>query len=140
MTSEETTTLKVPMFHGDEKKYQSWLIRFEAFTQVKGFITVLEDAGITIKEEDVEALELRPKYGSEETGARSADKEKQYRLGQRNLLAMAHLTIAFTSEGLLNKILSATTTEWPGGLVFRLMAVLTTRYAPKDQMTVAKRT
>ena len=29
---------------------------------------------------------------------------------------MAHLTISFTSEGLLNNIASACTDEWPGGL------------------------
>ena len=76
MTSEETTTVKVPKFDGDEKNYQTWLIWFEAFAQVKGFIVVLEDGGITIKEDNVETLELKPKYRSGVTGARDATEEK----------------------------------------------------------------
>ena len=136
MDGEETATVKVPTFYGDEKNYQSWRVRFEAFARVKGFVGVLVDSGITIKEDEVETLELKPKFGSGLSGTRNADEEKQYRLGKRNLLEMAHLTISFTSEGLLNKIASATTDECPGGLTYKLMDALKTRYAPKDRMIV----
>ena len=140
MSGEESTSVKVPVFDGDEAKYQTWMIQFQAFARVKGFIAVLVDAGITIKEEEVETLELQPKFGSGAAGVRSADEEKQFRLGKRNLLAMAHLTIAFSSEALLNKIPTAATADWPGGLAFMMMDVLKAQYAPQDQMAVVERT
>ena len=56
------------------------------------------------------------------------------------MLAKAHLTMAFGSEGLLNKIPSSCTADWPGGLAFKMMNTLKTRYAPKDQMTNVERT
>ena len=77
---------------------------------------MLVNAGITIFESDMETLELMPKYGSGTSGAQSAKEEKQYRLGNRNLMAMAHLTMAFSSEALINKIPTAKTSEWPGSL------------------------
>ena len=63
MSGEETATVRVPVFDGEEKSYQTWLIRFLAFARVKGFSKVLENAKMTIKEEDLEDLELRPKHG-----------------------------------------------------------------------------
>ena len=56
MDGEETATVKVSTFDGDEKNYQSWRVRFEAFARVKGFVGVLVDSGITIKEDEVEIL------------------------------------------------------------------------------------
>ena len=138
--SVESTTVKVHIFDGEEENYQIVLVQFEAFARVKGINSVLVDAGITISESDVETLELMPKYGSGTTGARNANEEKQYRLGKRNLMAMAHLTMAFNSEALINKIPTAETNDWPGGLVYKLMDTLKVRYAPNDQMTVVEQT
>ena len=47
MSNEESTTVKVPVFDGEEKNYQSWLMRFEAFARVKGFNSVLLDAVVS---------------------------------------------------------------------------------------------
>ena len=113
MSGEETSTVKVPIFDGEEKSYQTWLIRFQAFARVKGFSVVLVNPKLTIKEEAIEDLEQRPKHGSLGVNQRSAEEEKNLRLGRKNLLAMAHLTMAFGSEGLLNKISSACTADWP---------------------------
>ena len=54
MASEESTLVKVPVFNGDKKNFQSWWIKFQAYARVKGFHPVLTDAGITIKESDIE--------------------------------------------------------------------------------------
>ena len=109
MTEEVTSTIKVPVFDGQDKNFHSWWIKFQAYSRVKGFNVVLKDTGITIDEEDIKALEERPKYGSGKINERSADKENQLKLGKKNLVAMAHLTMAFGSEALLNKIASACT-------------------------------
>ena len=95
------------MFDGQDKNFHSWWIKFQAYSRVKGFNAVLKDAGMTIVEADIETLEARPKHGSGDTGARSTEEEKQMKLGKKNLVAMAHLTMAFGSEALLNKILSS---------------------------------
>ena len=38
MSNEESTTVKVTVFDGKEKNYQSWLMRFKAFARVKDSI------------------------------------------------------------------------------------------------------
>ena len=139
MSSEESTSVKVPVFNGDEKNFQSWWIKFQAYARVKGFHQVLTDAGIAIDENDIEIYELKEKYGSSGSNVRTSDEEKQLRLAKKNLLAMAHLTMAFGTEALLNKIASACTSEWPGGLAHRLVALLKEKCAPKDRMAGVER-
>ena len=140
MTNEESTSLRVPVFNGEEKKFQSWWIKFQAYARVKGFHGVLSDSGITIEEEDIETLENKPSHGSGTTGARTADEEKQLKLGKKNLTAMAHLTMAFGTEALLNKISVVSSSDWPGGLAFQLVDLIKEKCAPKDRMAVVERT
>ena len=109
--TEVTLTVRVPIFDGKDESFHWWWIKFQAYLRVKGFNSVLKDAGITISESDVKVLEERPKHGSGETDARTQEEEKQLRLGKTNMLAMAHLTMAFGTEALLNKINSACTTD-----------------------------
>eukprot|EP00957_Ditylum_brightwellii_P137598 10490112-Ditylum_brightwellii.AAC.1 len=40
--SEEATTIKIPVFDGKNKHFQSWWIRFQAYACVKQFSTVLK--------------------------------------------------------------------------------------------------
>ena len=132
MMNEVTSTVKVPIFYGKDESFHGWWIKFQAYSRVKGFNSVLKDAGIMITESDVEDLEEKPKYGSGETDARTENEEKQLRLGKKNMLAMAHLTMAFGTEALLNKIASACTTDWPGGLAYVLIEQLKNKSAPQD--------
>jgi hypothetical protein len=52
------------------------------------------------------------------------------KLGKKNMLAMAHLTMAFGTEALLNKIASACTADWPGGLAHVLITQMKNKSAP----------
>ena len=140
MAEEVTSTIRVPVFDGQDKNFHSWWIKFQAYSRVKGFNAVLKDAGITIVEGDIKTLEAKPKHGSGDTGARTAEEEKQLKLGKKNLVAMAHLTMAFGSEALLNKIASACTTDWPGGMAHVLITQIKNKCAPQDRMAVAERT
>ena len=70
---------------------------------------------------------------------RKSNEEKQLRLAKKDLLAMAHLTMAFGTEALLKNIASACTSEWPGGLAYRLVALLKEKCAPKDRMAGVER-
>ena len=40
---------------------------------------------------------------------------------------MTHLTMVFGNEALLNKIVSKSTSEWPSGLAFGLVALIKKR-------------
>ena len=141
MRNEESmTSVRVLVFDGNEKNFQSWWIKFQAYAWVKGSHTELKDVGITITEADIDTLDKKPKYGSGETGARSQDKEKQLKLGKRNLLAMAHLTTEFGSEWLLNKIASVSTTAWPGGMAYWLVDQMKSDCTPNDHMAEVEQT
>ena len=140
MSNEESTSLRVPVFNNENKKFQSWWIKFQAYACVKGFHGVLNDAGITIKEEDIETLENRPSHASGGTGARISDEEIQLKLGKKNLTAMVHLTMAFATKALLNKISVISMSDCPGGLAFELVNILKDKCAPKDRMAVVEQT
>ena len=68
--------IKVPVFNGDEKNFQRWWIKFQAYSRVKGFHMVLSDAGITITEADIEGLELKPSHSNGGTGTRTSSEER----------------------------------------------------------------
>ena len=130
----------MPVFDGQEKKFQSWWVRFQAYAQVKGFHLVLRDPGLTIFKSEMEGLEMKKSPGSGGSNEWTTDEEKQYRLGKKIFLAMTHLTMAFGSKGLLNKIASACTTDWPGGEAHKLVSLLKEKCAPRDQMATVERT
>eukprot|EP00957_Ditylum_brightwellii_P115682 8823598-Ditylum_brightwellii.AAC.1 len=60
--------------------------------------------------------------------------KKQLAVGKRNMIAMAHLTMALGTEALLNKITSAISNEWPGGLAYMLIDNPKKQYQPKDRV------
>ena len=90
--NEESTLIRVSISNYEEKNFQSWWIKFLAYARVKGFHSVLEDAGITITETDMETLEAKPSLTTGVTEARYAN---------------------IGLEALLNKILAVSTADWP---------------------------
>ena len=92
MSEEMNSALKVPVFNGEEKGFQSWMIRFMAYARVKGFSLALKDgADLPSNEEEIETLDPS-----------NAAAKKQILAGKRNMLAMAHITMALGTESLLN--------------------------------------
>ena len=57
-----------------------------------------------------------------------------------NNLAMRFLTFAMDSPQLLSKIKAPKSKDWPGGLVYALVAKLMKKYKPDDTLTVAEHT
>jgi hypothetical protein len=54
---------------------------------------------------------------------------------KRNAIAMANLTMAFTSEITMGLVYKAQTEEWPGGLAHLVVAALKAKYMPDDVIT-----
>jgi hypothetical protein len=54
---------------------------------------------------------------------------------KRNAIAMANLTMAFTSEMTMGLVYKAQTEEWPGGLAYLVVAALKAKYMPDDVIT-----
>jgi hypothetical protein len=54
---------------------------------------------------------------------------------KRNTIAMANLTMAFTSETTMGLVYKAQTKEWSGGLAHLVVAALKAKYMPDDVIT-----
>jgi hypothetical protein len=54
---------------------------------------------------------------------------------KRNAIALAYLTMAFTSEMTRGLVYKAQTEEWPGELAHLVVAALKTKYMPDDVIT-----
>ena len=93
MSDEHSGLIRVPVFNGKEKNFQSWCIKFQAYARVKGFHVVLKDTKINITKAEIDVLEVQPSFATRGSRARTADKEKQLKLAKKNLNAMAHLAI-----------------------------------------------
>ena len=103
----ENKTVRVPTFDGDESKYQKWWIRFRAYARLAGFTKAIDmqpDPDLPATQTEVDAL----------TGDSDEIKRKR-KAANANDLAMASLTLAFTSDDLLDVIMEAQTEEWPDG-------------------------
>jgi hypothetical protein len=54
---------------------------------------------------------------------------------KRNALAVAHLTMPFTLDGMIAVVFRALTLEWPGGLAHIIVAALFKKYQPRDRVS-----
>jgi hypothetical protein len=54
---------------------------------------------------------------------------------KRNAIAMANMTMAFTSEGTIALVYEAMNDDWPGGLAHKVVSMLKKKYQPQDSMT-----
>ena len=73
MSEESNSTLKVPVFDGEEKNYQSWKIRFQDYACVKLFHTALKmSSDLPGNKAEIDTLD-----------ATDADEKKQIAAGKR---------------------------------------------------------
>ena len=116
-------SVRLPMFDGDHKKFQMWNTRFRAFATVSRFAEALAPHAMMPARED----EL-----FDET---TEDGRLKALAIRRNGVAMANLSMAFTSEGTMGLVYKAMTPEWPGGLAYLVMEALNKKYRPQDTIT-----
>ena len=106
------------------KKFQMWNTRFRAFATVSRFAEALAPQTMMPARED-------------ELIDETTDDGRLKALAiRRNGVAMANLSMAFTSEGTMGLVqYKAMTPEWPGGLAYLVMEALNKKYRPQDTIT-----
>jgi hypothetical protein len=101
-------------------------MRFVAFATVYKFVeAVNKDA----PDNDMPTSEV------EVLDASNAGDKKKIAVKNRNAVAMANLSMAFTSDGLLGLIFKAATVEWPNGLAHLVIKGLFRKFQPQDTVT-----
>ena len=117
-----TKSVKLPVFSGDHKHFQTWWFRFSAFATVWKF----KQAVGQTEDPDLPASE----GAALNTDANIAEKQKMAK--KRNAIAFANLTTALDSPSLIGILMRAQTTEWPSGLACNVIKQLFEKYEPKD--------
>ena len=98
MTEKERKTARVPTFDGESSNCQMWWVRFKAHVKMSGLDKWLKptiESETPASQEEAENLD--------ETNATDKNKLKAVK---RNDEAIANLTLAFTTNDLLNKTMS----------------------------------
>ena len=121
-----TKSVKLPTFDGELKKFQLWWVRFAAYATVFKFIKALAIGGELI------LAGVRQDTVIPDT---DTDKDAKEAARNRNALAMASLTMAFTSDATMGLVYKAMTTDWPGGLAHVVVEALFKKYQPQDTIT-----
>jgi hypothetical protein len=122
----EVKTLRLPTFDGAHKNFQMWWVKFIAYSTVFKFEQTLKSGGEAalsgIKEDSV--IDTMTAEGKAAEAAR-----------RWNALAMANLTMAFTSNTLMGLVWKAMTSDWPSGLAHLIVSALFKKYQPQDTIT-----
>eukprot|EP00977_Amphora_coffeiformis_P005922 scaffold1253_cov146-Amphora_coffeaeformis.AAC.5 len=124
MTS-DSQSVKLPLFDGKAKSFTMFWMRFKAYGAVKGFLPALQVGG----EGDMPADEATALDLNDPTEKRQAEAKK------RNAVAVASLTMAFTTQALMKHVTKACNDDWPGGLAHKIVKSLFAKYRPKDNIT-----
>jgi hypothetical protein len=125
MDSASKKTVRLPTFNGSSKDYQVWWAQFTAYAAVNKFVEALTIGGEAVlltREADVP--DLTTTVGKEQAAA-----------VKRNAIAMANLTMAFTSEATMGLLFKAKTTEWPSGWAHLVVSGLNKKYNPQDTIS-----
>jgi hypothetical protein len=118
-------SVRMPSFDGSQKNFQVWWKRFEAYAEVYKFSEALVIGG----EKDL------PTSASEAIDETTAEGKLKAAAKKRNTIAMANLTMAFTSESTIGLIYKAETADWPRGLAHLVVKALFEKYQPKDTIS-----
>jgi hypothetical protein len=122
-SASDKASARLPTFDGNHKKFQLWYTRFRAYATVCRFSEALE------KQDAMPAKE------SDKIDESNEDGKKQALAKKRNAIAMANLSMAFTSEGAMGLVYKTMTMEWPSGLVYLVMEAMGEKYRPQDTIT-----
>jgi len=87
-----------------------------------------DNINMSDKESDVSA-----NFASADVAIKETDSK-----GKVNIMAMAALAIAMTTEELICKIHEASDADWPGGKAYKVIKLLDAEYQPTDRYSLAE--
>jgi hypothetical protein len=125
MDSAGVKSVRLPSFDGTSDKFQIWWTRFMAYAGVHGFIQALKIGG----ESDMPDKEEMVLDATDDVD------KKKIAAKKRNAIAMAHLTMALTTEGSMALVFEAMDENWPAGLAHKVVETMFQEYQPRDTMT-----
>jgi hypothetical protein len=112
--------IPLPVFDGENKNFQIWWTRFKAYAAVKKFAQAIK----TTADPNLPAKEDAANLTAAQTTAL-----------ERNMMAIASLTMAFQTEGLMNVIYKAESDDWPSGKAHIVVELLFKKYKPVDTIS-----
>eukprot|EP00957_Ditylum_brightwellii_P102522 7813339-Ditylum_brightwellii.AAC.1 len=119
MDKTTSSNLCLPTLDGRAKMLQMWWLKFCAYAAVFRFTHSIQktvDPDLP-KSEDADV-------DNRNTAAKKAKKAKA--------VAMASLTMAFTSKSLIGMLYDAKTADWPSGLASKIVVALHEKYVLQD--------
>jgi hypothetical protein len=130
MSDDEYVSRKatLPKFGGAHKDFQTWWTRFITFAAVYQFTQAL--TGTTeadLPSSDAALIDTTTNQGKKEKLAKD-----------RNNMAMANFTMAFTSAQTLGLIYKAQDLSWPAGLAHKVVTALKSKYQPVDMVSLVE--
>ena len=118
-------SLRIPVFDGKVQNYQVWVTRFRAYAGVFGFAAALIEGG-----------EINLPTTEETEVDETSDTDAPIRAAKkRNAVAMANLTMAFTTDEAMSLVYDAASTDWPAGLAWKIMLAMKKKYQPDDTIS-----
>lgn len=117
-------SMKLPLWNGKESTFQVWWTRLVAYALVYGFHKALvgtEKNLLPDKEDDV--------VPDSDAGKKSDAARK------RNAIAVANLTMAFTTDSTMSMVYKAQTDDWPSGKAHEIVEILMKKFKPADTMS-----
>ena len=123
-SDKDTKTVRVLIFNGKYKAFQTWWVQFRAYGKMSRFIKALEE----IPETDLLSIQNEVKNLTE---IDDTTKKKKV-AANHNDLAMASLTLTFKIDKLIIMILSLQSVNQLEGLASDVIKQLKKKYKPKD--------
>jgi hypothetical protein len=109
---------------GEEANYFQQEMRFQAYAGLRKFLA------------SIDPEKVDPHLPTDPDDAPANDfTNDQKKVMEKNTVAMNTLTLAFTSQSSMGFILKSRTAECPGGLAWKVMALMKERYTPKDRVS-----
>jgi hypothetical protein len=115
-------SVKMPLFNGDRKMFTIFWIRFQGYAVVKGFNdAIMENLDPNLLATDATVIDLATPEGLRQASAK-----------KKNSVAIASMTMAFSTQGLLAMIINSMSIAWPSGLAHTVREQLFHEYRPTD--------
>jgi hypothetical protein len=106
-----TKPVRLPSFSGARKEFHTWWIRFVAYANMCKFLPALKNGGeSSMPSSDSMVIDTTTDAGKMIAAAK-----------ERNMLAMANLTMAFKTDNLFGLIHKTMSNDWPAGLVHEVV-------------------